>query len=115
MLPADEGPSSAEAADVFTTLLIDIKAAVCLGNSSCGFVISADSEPPQWNDYHRLNASKMDGKNIDFVNYMLATLDSRGEPSLSYSDRHSLQLLAPCSARQPSPWPPLTSLCQVTA
>ena len=72
MLPADEGPSSAEAADVFTTLLIDIKAAVCQDNSSCGFVISADSEPPQWNDYHRLNASKMDGKNIDFVNYMSA-------------------------------------------
>ena len=74
-LPADEGPSSAEAADVFTTLLIDIKAAVCQGNSSCGFVISADSEPPQWNDYHRLNASKMDGKNVDFVNYMQASRD----------------------------------------
>ena len=96
MLPADEGPSSAEAADVFTALLIDIKAAVCLGNSSCGFVISADSEPPQWNDYHRLNASKMDGKNIDFVNYMQAS---------RICSRHSLQLLAPCSARQPSPWP----------
>ena len=86
MLPADEGPSSAEAADVFTTLLIDIKAAVCLGNSSCGFVISADSEPPQWNDYHRLNASKMDGKNIDFVNYMQAS---------RICSRHSLQLLVP--------------------
>ena len=90
VLPADEGPSSAEAADVFTTLLIDIKAAVCQGNSSCGFVISADSEPPQWNDYHRLNASKMDGKNVDFVNYMQASRTC---------SRHSLQLLVPCSAR----------------
>eukprot|EP01043_Picozoa_sp_COSAG02_P074337 COSAG02_NODE_14843_length_1230_cov_1.435897_2_plen_354_part_01 len=74
-----EGPSSAEEADAFTTLLIEIKQAVCLGNSSCGFVISCDSEPPQWNDYHRLNASRMDGKNIDFVNYMCyfdATNDS---------------------------------------
>ena len=74
-----EGPPTAQAADDFTTLLIDIKQAVCRGNSSCGFVISCDSEPPQWNDYHRLNASKMDGKNIDFVNYMCyfdATPDS---------------------------------------
>ena len=39
MLLADEGPSSAEAADVFTTLLIDIKAAVCQGNSSALSVV----------------------------------------------------------------------------
>jgi hypothetical protein len=65
-----EGPPSPAVADVFTTLLIDIKKAVCQGNSSCSFVISADSEPPQWSDYYKLNASKMDGKNIDFVNYM---------------------------------------------
>ena len=56
---------------------------MCLGNSSCGFVISADSEPPQWNDYHRLNASKMDGKNIDFVNYMQASRDPVMLSSLS--------------------------------
>ena len=88
-----EGPSTAAAADVFTQLLIDIKATVCAQNSEvegttndsssrrrrhmyshslkdCGFVISADSEPPQWSDYFRLNASKMDGVNIDYVNYM---------------------------------------------
>ena len=68
-----EGPPSAAAADVFTQLLIDIKATVCAGAANlreCSFVISADSEPPQWSDYYRLNASKMDGVNIDYVNYM---------------------------------------------
>ena len=52
-----EGPATAAAADVFTQLLIDIKAAVCVGSDikKCGFVISADSEPPQWSDYYRLN------------------------------------------------------------
>ena len=40
-------------------LLIDIKKAACEGEelASCGFVVSADSEPPQWSDYYRLNAS----------------------------------------------------------
>ena len=64
-----EGPPTAASADIFTHLLIDIKAAVCVGAPSlkaCGFVISADSEPPQWSDYYRLNASKMDGINIDY-------------------------------------------------
>lgn len=68
-----EGPSSPAAADVFTTLLIDIKKAVCTNHTDlreCGFTILADSEPPQWSDYYRLNMSKMDGINIDFVNYM---------------------------------------------
>ena len=53
-----EGPGSAAEADVFTTLLIELKIALCKGNltkdgkasKDCPFVVSADSEPPQWSD-----------------------------------------------------------------
>ena len=63
-----EGPSTPEVADQFTSFLIELRAAI--GPEA---VISADSEPPMWNppDYYWLNATKMDGVNLDFVNYMV--------------------------------------------
>ena len=59
-----EGPGTPQIADNFTTLLIDIAEAI--GPEA---EVSADSEPPQWTDYYRLNASKLAGTRV-FVNYM---------------------------------------------
>ena len=87
-----EGLATAAAADVFTQLLIGIKATVCAGTADiedCGFVISADSEPPQWSDYYRLNASKIDGHNIDYVNYMSYF---KGSPSGDISEWNQVRL-----------------------
>lgn len=60
-----EGPGSPKEADDLTQWMIQVKQALGPGS-----VLSLDSEPPQWSDYYRLNASRMDGTNIDFVNYM---------------------------------------------
>jgi len=62
-----EGPESPQVADMFTDFLIELKAALGPGS-----VVSCDSEPAFWDppDYYPLNASKMDGSNIDFINFM---------------------------------------------
>ena len=63
-----EGPPTPHDADLFTSFLIELRGAV--GSHA---VISADSENPTFAkpDYWGLNATKMDGINLDWVNYMI--------------------------------------------
>ena len=58
-------------------------------------VISCDGEPTWWNpkDYYGLNASKMDGKNIDFVNYMTYWMGGENQTIAYYVEAAATALL----------------------
>merc|ERR1711907_530802 len=79
-----EGPGSDKEAEDLTNWMLEAKAA--LGPSG---VVSLDSEPPQWNDYKRLNATILAANNESvkegfFVNYMSYFLGTNKTGGRSY-------------------------------